>query len=93
MTKNNTMPHGGTIKSGTAHDYSTGGWRKLRPILDRDKCIDCLICWVMCPDSAILTEDGKLTGFDMEHCKGCGVCAAECPDKIKAISMAVEEDL
>ncbi|CAG1772425.1 partial pyruvate ferredoxin oxidoreductase delta subunit, partial [uncultured bacterium] len=35
---------GGVIpKGGTAHEYSTGGWRKLRPVVNKDKCTNCLI--------------------------------------------------
>ncbi|HHL39598.1 MAG TPA: ferredoxin [Deltaproteobacteria bacterium] len=91
MKVDKELPWGGVIlDAGSADAYSTGGWRKLRPVLDRDKCIDCLICWVMCPDSAIIVEDGKMTGFDLEHCKGCGICAVECPDKVKAITMEEE---
>ena len=84
-------PMGGVIeKGGTAHDFSTGGWRKLKPVVDMGKCTNCLICWVMCPDSAVITEGGKMKGFDLEHCKGCGICAVECPDKVKAITMEEE---
>jgi len=87
------LPRGGVIdRGGSAAEYSTGGWRKLRPLLDKDKCTNCLICWVMCPDSAIITEDGKMVGFDLEHCKGCGICAVECPDKVKAITMEEEAE-
>lgn len=82
---------GGVItEGGTAHEYSTGGWRRLRPVLDKEKCTDCLICWVMCPDSAVITEEGKMIDFDLEHCKGCGICAVECPDKVRAIKMIEE---
>ncbi len=89
--KNEAPPMGGVIeKGGSAHGYSTGGWRKLRPVVDLGKCTSCLICWVMCPDSAVITEDGKMKGFDLEHCKGCGICAVECPDKVKAIKMEEE---
>lgn len=77
-------------EGGTANEYSTGGWRKLRPVLNKEKCTSCLICWVMCPDSAVIAEDGKMVGFDLEHCKGCGICAMECPDKVKAIKMEEE---
>ncbi len=87
------LPIGGVLLiPGSAHDYSTGGWRKFRPILDEEKCTDCKICWVMCPDSAVKVEDGKMVGFDLEHCKGCGICAVECPDKVKAITMVEEEE-
>ena len=84
-------PAGGVIdRGGTADDYSTGGWRKLRPVVDYDKCINCLICWIVCPDSAVLVEEGKMKGFDLKHCKGCGICASECPEKVGAITMEEE---
>ena len=93
MQDKKNLPIGGVItKGGTAHEYVTGGWKKLRPVLDKGKCTNFLICWVMCPDSAVIVEDGKMIGFDMEHCKGCGICAEECPDKVKAIKMEEEAD-
>jgi len=49
-----------------------------------------MICWIYCPDSSILVEDGKMIGFDYKHCKGCGICAAECPTK--AIEMRDENE-
>lgn len=79
------------LEAGSADKYSTGGWRKLKPVFDRTKCIDCMFCWVFCPDSAVIVEKGKMIGFDLEHCKGCGICAMECPDKVKAIKMVEEE--
>src|SRR3990170_4987898 len=93
MADEKNYPKGGVIeRGGTADDYETGGGRKVRPVLDKKKCTNCLICWVMCPDSAIIAEDGKMIGFDMEHCKCCGICAVECPDKVKAITMEEEAD-
>ena len=93
MQEKKNLPIGGVItKGGTAHEYVTGGWRKLRPVLDKEKCTNCLICWVMCPDSAVIVEDGKMIGFDMEHCKGCGICVHECPVKGKAIKMVSEKE-
>lgn len=86
------LPEGGDIvPGGTAADYYTGGWRTFRPVLDLEKCINCLICWIFCPDSAIVVEDGKVKGFNYDICKGCGICAVECPPKYKAIEMIKEE--
>ncbi|MBE9531246.1 MAG: 4Fe-4S binding protein [Proteobacteria bacterium] len=90
MKENPKIPRGGDAVGGSAHDYETGGWRKLTPVLDREKCIDCLICWISCPDTAIILEDGKMVGFNMDHCKGCGICDDVCPDKVKAIKMEEE---
>ena len=90
--KEKELASGGVVEGGTAHGYYTGGWRKLKPIVDLDRCTSCLICWVMCPDSAVITENGKMVGFDLDHCKGCGICAVECPDKVKAIKMVEEAE-
>ena len=86
------LPIGGTIlKGGTAKEYKTGDWRSSRPVWDKNKCINCLRCWVYCPDSAIKLKDGKVVGIDLEHCKGCGICCSECPVKPeKAIKMESE---
>jgi len=83
------IPEGGLIlEAGNALQYKTGSWRSQRPIRDEEKCTNCLICWIYCPDSAILIENGKIKGIDLEHCKGCGICAKECP--VGAIEMMKE---
>lgn len=76
------IPIGGLItEAGNAIEYKTGGWRTFKPVRDEDKCTDCLICWIYCPDSAILVKEGKISGIDYDHCKGCGICASVCPKK------------
>jgi len=72
-------------------ENKTGAWRSKRPILDKNKCINCLACWIYCPDAAIKVKDGKIVEIDMDYCKGCGICAEVCPSKVKAISMVKEE--
>ena len=85
------MPIGGIIfERGSAQKYETGGWRTYKPLHDAEKCIHCLRCWILCPDSAVLVEEGKVVGYDYEHCKGCGICARECPPKIQAIEMKLD---
>jgi len=80
---------GGIVpRGGTAAEYKTGAWRSHRPVLDREKCNNCLLCWMYCPDCSIGTKDAKLTDFDWDHCKGCGICAEVCP--IEAIKMVEE---
>lgn len=83
------FPNGAVIpEAGNSDDYVTGGWRSDRPVRDDAKCTQCLLCWIMCPDSAIRVADEKVVGFDLAHCKGCGVCAQVCP--AEAISMSPE---
>ncbi len=84
------IPEGGLIKeAGSAEKYHTAGWRTFKPQRDKDKCIDCLMCWIYCPDCAIEVEDGKIKKIDYEHCKGCGICAKVCP--VKCIDMVEDK--
>lgn len=85
------LPVGDILEAGSAKQFKTGDWKTSRPVWNEQKCIHCLSCWVACPDSAIKTKDGKITGIDLEHCKGCGICAKECPVKISAIVMEKEK--
>jgi len=59
----------------------TGMWRIKRPVIDKTKCTDCLLCWLYCPEGAIKRHsDGKLS-ISYDFCKGCGICAEVCPAK------------
>jgi len=73
------------IEPGSSENFQTGDWRSIVPILDKSLCIDCLTCWIYCPDGSIIVENGKLNGLKLTHCKGCGICAKVCPKK--AITM------
>jgi len=63
----------------------TGSWRLFRPVIDPEKCNQCGICQMYCPEGAINDE----LEIDLDYCKGCGLCANECPKK--AIAMVEEE--
>ena len=64
----------------------SGSWRTFRPVVDREKCNECGLCRLYCPDGAISVD----LEIDLDYCKGCGICAEECPKK--AITMVREED-
>jgi len=76
--------------AGNSTLYLTGGWRSDRPVWTEENCKHCMLCWVYCPDSSIIVEDGVMTGIDYDHCKGCGVCAVEC--KFEALDMVSEAE-
>ncbi len=83
------LPTGGMIIDiGNSKNYKTGEWRSQRPEVDKDKCTNCLFCWIYCPDNSIIVENEKMAGFKYSHCKGCGICAHQCP--AKAITMKEE---
>ncbi len=84
------IPDGGLIlEPGNSVEYKTGSWRAKRPVWDKEKCINCLICWIQCPDNAIIVENEKIRGINYDYCKGCGICASICPKE--AISMEEEK--
>jgi 2-oxoacid:acceptor oxidoreductase delta subunit (pyruvate/2-ketoisovalerate family) len=78
------------IEGGNSIEYETGSWRTFRPVVDKEKCINCMRCWLLCPDSAIYADNEEMVGYDFLHCKGCGICAAICP--AEAIEMILESD-
>jgi pyruvate ferredoxin oxidoreductase delta subunit len=59
----------------------TGRWRLKRPIMDQKKCNKCLICWLYCPESAIIRDSENRVSINYEYCKGCGICSEVCPSK------------
>ena len=63
----------------TSRQFETGEWRTQTPVLDHEKCKQCLLCVPYCPDSCIPVKDGKRLEFDLGHCKGCGICVKACP--------------
>jgi len=79
------IPIGGLIlEAGNAERYKTGSWRTFRPLWDEEACIQCLRCWIYCPDNSIMVAEEKMVGINYDYCKGCGICSAECPaDAVK----------
>ncbi len=84
-----SAPLGGVLPTpgNTAHNdlhTSRTGWM---PVLNRDACIDCGMCDMVCPDLCLVWsttegEDGKpgvrLDGVDYQYCKGCMRCVETC---------------
>ena len=94
LKKSKDLAIGGAImEAGSSVENPTGTWRTYVPVRDYEKCIHCMRCWIMCPDSSIIVKDGKVVGTDLEHCKGCGICAKECPPKIACIEMKLESEM
>jgi 2-oxoacid:acceptor oxidoreductase delta subunit (pyruvate/2-ketoisovalerate family) len=82
---------GGVVLGDEAVPESRASWRTgLRPEVDLSRCVNCLLCWLYCPDAAVTTRGATFVGFDYESCKGCEICAAICPTQ--AITMEPEVD-
>jgi len=71
----------GVIKNpGNSMEYRTGNWAGRKLNFCAKNCINCSLCWSVCPDDAILTDDeGNMIGVDLDHCKSCGLCTEACP--------------
>ena len=84
------LPVAGVVTPDTAGERPrTGTYRTgLRPEAEHALCVDCLLCWVYCPDSAVLLDGTAFAGIDLDHCKGCEICAEVCPTG--AIRMVAE---
>ena len=42
---------------------------KAEPV-NMSECINCLTCWIYCPDSSVITKDGKFVEFDYDEFLG-----------------------
>ncbi|BEP27780.1 4Fe-4S binding protein [Helicovermis profundi] len=80
-------PLGATCESNHLVSINAG-WRTYRPVINQDKCVKCLRCFLVCPDG-VIDKSKELLEIDYDYCKGCGVCAYEC--KFDAIDMVKEE--
>ena len=80
---------GGAIEFKKYHTVGNfTSWRTRKPIHIQRRCIDCGQCWYICPDRAVIYQQGKFVKVDYKFCKGCGLCAKICP--VKAIVMEKE---
>jgi len=84
-----SLPLGAVVlEPGSSLKYKTGDWRAFHPVVDKEKCVNCLFCWIYCPDGAIVRKE-KWVEVNYDYCKGCGICAKECPKE--AIKMTEEQ--
>jgi pyruvate ferredoxin oxidoreductase delta subunit len=94
------LPIGGVVADGgNSADYETGTWRTSRPVWYGENCINCLNCWIFCPEDAFVLKDGltksgkprkEIDHINYYHCKGCGLCARECPVNKKGKKVAID---
>jgi len=75
-----------------SYTATVASWRVIKPVYNRDICIDCQNCWVWCPDTSIISRDKQMLGIDYDHCKGCGVCVEVCPTNPKSLLMFIEAE-
>ncbi len=47
--------------------------------LDREKCVGCGMCLVVCPHAVFDLENKKVRIISRDACMECGACAVNCP--------------
>ncbi len=77
-------------EAGNARQYKTGDWRSMQPVVNKDRCIRCGVCYIFCPDMAIYKTEDDYFVADLYYCKGCGICSRECVTG--CINMVAEEE-
>ena len=93
MKKWNELTPGAVIlEAGSSKGFKTGSWRAMKPVWKEENCIQCLFCWMYCPDMSIKMDGQKRAEFDYDYCKGCGICALECPGKKGQKAIVMEEE-
>ncbi len=89
LTWKDIKPGAIVTEPGSASQYLTGDWKSQRPVLDKEKCTKCGLCFLYCPEGCITEREDGYFVADLSYCKGCGICAHECPKD--AITMEEEE--
>jgi pyruvate ferredoxin oxidoreductase gamma subunit len=84
-----TAPAGGSVPlpGNTVWNDLSASRAGFLPVLDRDKCIHCGVCDLVCPDMCLVWRAGEagarfereMTGIDYRYCKGCLRCVESCP--------------
>jgi len=84
-----TQPIGGIIPEpgNTVWNDLTASRAGSLPVFNRERCIHCGLCDLVCPDYCLVWEDGEkggrfereLMGVDYRYCKGCLRCVESCP--------------
>ena len=47
--------------------------------LDREACVGCSLCTVVCPHGVFQIRDYKAAIVDLDGCMECGACVNNCP--------------
>ncbi|MFA6457860.1 MAG: 2-oxoacid:acceptor oxidoreductase family protein [Patescibacteria group bacterium] len=82
------MPLGAAIQNpGSSRHYATGNWSHQTCEWTKSTCINCQLCWPVCPHDAIIVKDGKMLGIDATKCTACGLCVVACPTRPKSLKI------
>jgi len=89
------LPEAAVLPGGSSAEYHPGNWLPDQKLLFvPENCIQCGICWAVCPDDAIVhDETGKMIGINQDACKRCGLCVRACSANKMAQGNSEKESL
>jgi NAD-dependent dihydropyrimidine dehydrogenase PreA subunit len=58
-------------------------------VLDRQKCVGCGICGIVCPHDVFTFKNGRASIKNRDGCMECGACAQNCPTEALAVDAGV----
>ncbi|PLW80837.1 4Fe-4S ferredoxin [Candidatus Woesearchaeota archaeon] len=50
-----------------------------KPIIDKEKCMNCNVCVEVCPMECFENKDGDVQVTQPDECIGCKACEVQCP--------------
>ena len=57
--------------------------------LDREKCVGCGICLVVCPHEVLSMNNGNAIIQNRDQCMECGACSRNCPSEAVTVQAGV----
>ena len=57
--------------------------------LDRERCVGCGMCLVVCPHAVLRMNDGCASIEDRDACMECGACQRNCPTEALTVQAGV----
>jgi len=57
--------------------------------LDREACMGCGMCLLVCPHAVLSLTNGKIQIADRDACMECGACARNCPTEALSVRSGV----
>lgn len=85
-------PGGVITEPGSSVKYDTGNWSRKTCKWIKENCINCNLCWPVCPHDAIkIDENSNMIGVDESKCTACSLCINVCPTKPKSLEIVDKE--
>ncbi len=57
--------------------------------LDRERCVGCGMCAVVCPRGVLAMDGGRAVLVDRDGCMECGACVTNCPSGAVSVTPGV----